>query len=323
MFTLIKESQINAAIPDQGSFTDSIQINRSGSIKGIKISANITHPYIGDISLSIASPSGKEVVLRNKEGGAEDNLNGVYEGEIVASLIGEQAKGLWTLTAVDNASKDDGTLDSWSMEIDCEEYNNHKTEIYIPEVDRDDSLISTQECRFNGRVTQMTVDLEINHPLIGDLIVSLVSPSGNEVVLHNRTGGSQKHLKKQWSGESLNALVGEQTQGTWTLKVKNMHFSNEGTLKNWKIKFHYEPEDDLKVVEGIGPKIEELLKNAGLYNYVSLATASPEAIKDILSAGGDRFKMHDPGTWPAQSSLAAQSRWDELNALKDQLDGGK
>ena len=102
-----------------------------------------------------------------------------------------------------------------------------------------------------------------------------------------------------------------------------MHSSNTGVLKHWKIKFHYEPEDNLKVVEGIGPKIESLLKNAGIYSYVTLATTSSDAIKDILLAAGDRFRMHDPGTWPAQSSLAAQGRWDELAILKDELDGGK
>ena len=102
-----------------------------------------------------------------------------------------------------------------------------------------------------------------------------------------------------------------------------MHDSNNGVLKHWKIKFHYEPEDDLKVVEGIGPKIEEILKGAGIYSYVTLATTTPEAISTILAAVGDRFKMHDPGTWPTQSSLAAQGRWVELNALKEELDGGK
>ena len=93
--------------------------------------------------------------------------------------------------------------------------------------------------------------------------------------------------------------------------------------KNWKIKFLYEPEDDLKVVEGIGPKIEGLLKNAGIYSYVTLATTAPAGIKDILLAAGDRYRMHDPGTWPRQSSLAAQGRWEELTALKNVLNGGK
>lgn len=323
MFTLIKENKIHAAIPDAGSISDSIAINRNGNVKDIKVSANITHPNIGDISLSLAAPSGKKVVLRSKEGGAADNLNTVFEGEVLAALVGEEAKGNWTLTATDNATKDNGRLDSWGIEIDCEAYNNHKAEIFIPETGSKQVLTSSQISRFNGRVIEAMVDVEIEHPLIGDMIVSIVSPSGSEVVLHDRAGGSQNHLKASYTGDKLASFIGEQCQGTWTLKVKNMHDSNTGVLKNWKIKFHYEPEDDLKVVEGIGPKIEQLIKGAGIYSYVSLATTSSDQIKDILLAAGDRFKMHDPGTWPAQASLAAQGRWDELNALKEALDGGR
>lgn len=323
MFTLIKESKINAAIPDQGSISNTINISRSGNVKDIKVSANITHPYIGDISLKITAPSGKEVILRDREGGAADNLINTFSGDLLVGLIGESAKGDWTLTATDNATKDNGILDSWGIEVDCDTYNNHKAKIYIPELASDQILTSEQACRFSGRILETVIDVEIEHPLIGDLVVSIVSPAGTEVLLHDRTGGSQNHLKAQYSGSQLTGLLGEKTEGTWTLKVKNMHSSNNGVLKHWKIKFHYEPEDDLKVVEGIGPKIEELLKNAEIYSYVTLATTTPEAIKAILAAAGDRFKMHDPGTWPAQSSLAAQGRWVELNTLKEALDGGK
>lgn len=323
MFTLIKENKINAAIPDGGSLSNAININRSGKVKDIKINTNITHPYIGDISLAITAPSGKKVVLRDREGGEADNLHNTFSGDILADFIGESAKGDWILIATDNATKDSGTLDSWGIEVDCDAYTNHKKEIFIPELSSDKILTSVQECRFSGRILETLVDVEIVHPLIGDLIVSLVSPASTEVLLHNRTGGSQNHLKAQYSGTQVAALNGEKTEGPWMLKVQNMHSANDGVLKHWKIKFHYEPEDDLKVVEGIGPKIEELLKNAGIYSYVTLATTSPEAIKKILSAAGDRFRMHDPGTWPTQSSLAAQGRWDELNALKDELDGGR
>jgi len=323
MFTLIKENKLNAIIPDQGSISNAIAINRSGNVKEIKVSANITHPHIGDISLKITSPSGKEVVLRDREGGATDNLDTVFSGEVLADLIGVEAKGNWVLTATDGSNTETGTLESWALEVDCTNYENHISEINIPETESEQSLISTQDCRLNGRVLEVIVDLEIEHPLIGDLVVSIVSPAGTEVVLHNRTGGSENHLKAQYDSSQLSGLVGEQTEGTWTLKVRNVHSSNNGVLKNWKIKFHYEPEDDLKVVEGIGPKIEGLLKNAGIYSYVTLATTSSEGIKDILLAAGDRYRMHDPGTWPRQSSLAAQGRWDELTALKDELDGGK
>ncbi|WP_420154248.1 helix-hairpin-helix domain-containing protein, partial [Siphonobacter sp.] len=63
----------------------------------------------------------------------------------------------------------------------------------------------------------------------------------------------------------------------------------------------YEEPDDLKVIEGIGPKIEQLLNNEGISSFTQLAAASPERIKEILNAAGSRFQMHDPTTWPDQA----------------------
>ena len=81
--------------------------------------------------------------------------------------------------------------------------------------------------------------------------------------------------------------------------------------------------DDLKIVEGIGPKIEELLNNEGILTFVQLAATSPERIKEVLVAAGSRFQMHDPGTWPAQSNMAAEGRFDELKVWQDELNKGK
>ena len=61
-------------------------------------------------------------------------------------------------------------------------------------------------------------------------------------------------------------------------------------------------QDDLKLVEGIGPKIEELFHQAGLNTWASVASSTPERLKEILTEGGDRFLMHDPGTWPRQQN---------------------
>jgi predicted flap endonuclease-1-like 5' DNA nuclease len=81
--------------------------------------------------------------------------------------------------------------------------------------------------------------------------------------------------------------------------------------------------DDLKVVEGIGPKIEQLLNKEGILTFAQLATTAPERIKEILIAGGSRFQMHDPTTWPAQSALARDGKWDELKVWQDALNKGR
>ena len=82
-------------------------------------------------------------------------------------------------------------------------------------------------------------------------------------------------------------------------------------------------QDDLKLVEGIGPKIEELFHNAGIKTWAELAVADPAKLKEILAEGGDRFKMHDPTTWPAQADMMNKGQWSELKKYQDELDGGR
>lgn len=81
--------------------------------------------------------------------------------------------------------------------------------------------------------------------------------------------------------------------------------------------------DDLKKIEGIGPKIEGLLNAANIHTFVDLSNASPERLRAILVEAGSRFQMHDPSTWAAQAKLAAEGKWDELKQWQDELDGGK
>ena len=81
--------------------------------------------------------------------------------------------------------------------------------------------------------------------------------------------------------------------------------------------------DDLKKIEGIGPKIEEHLNAAGILTFAQLSETPVERVKEILEAAGPRFTMHDPSTWGKQAALAADGKWDELKAWQDVLDGGK
>ncbi len=82
-------------------------------------------------------------------------------------------------------------------------------------------------------------------------------------------------------------------------------------------------ENDLKLVEGIGPKIEELLHSAGITTWAQLAATEVSAISAILEEAGNQFSMHNPATWPKQAQLAADAQWEELEAYQDHLKGGK
>ena len=83
-------------------------------------------------------------------------------------------------------------------------------------------------------------------------------------------------------------------------------------------------ENDLKIVEGIGEKIESILKGSGIDTWIKLSNADPVKIKEILlEVGGPRYHMHEPGTWPKQALLAFTGKWDELKQYQDELNAGR
>ncbi len=83
-----------------------------------------------------------------------------------------------------------------------------------------------------------------------------------------------------------------------------------------------EPEpDDLTRVEGIGPKMSSVLAEAGVVTFGQLAEREPDALKRVLREEGLQFA--DPSTWPEQAALAAKGAWDELDALQEELSGGR
>ncbi len=81
--------------------------------------------------------------------------------------------------------------------------------------------------------------------------------------------------------------------------------------------------DDLKKIEGVGPKAAEALVNAGLDTFAKVAKADSAKMKEILAEASSRLAHLDPGTWSQQADLAANGKWDELKELQDKLDGGK
>jgi len=82
-------------------------------------------------------------------------------------------------------------------------------------------------------------------------------------------------------------------------------------------------QDDLKIVEGIGPKIEGLFHSFDIKTWKALSEATVEKCQEVLDSGGDRYKIHNPGTWPKQAQLAYEGKWAELLKWQDELDGGK
>jgi predicted flap endonuclease-1-like 5' DNA nuclease len=85
----------------------------------------------------------------------------------------------------------------------------------------------------------------------------------------------------------------------------------------------YNSADDLKVIEGIGPKIEMILKEAGIENWHQLAEVNIDNLKGILEKAGPRFRLNDPSSWAQQARLLSEGSYDKFKELTDNLVGGK
>ncbi|MEN8794668.1 MAG: 50S ribosomal protein L17 [Flavobacteriales bacterium] len=81
--------------------------------------------------------------------------------------------------------------------------------------------------------------------------------------------------------------------------------------------------DDLKKIEGVGPKAAEAMVAGGLVTFADVAASTPEAIKAILDAAEGRLGSLDPTTWVDQAQMAADGKWDELKKWQDEMDGGR
>jgi len=84
-----------------------------------------------------------------------------------------------------------------------------------------------------------------------------------------------------------------------------------------------EPADPLHKIEGIGPKIEDLLNAGGIVSFRQLANASQDKLKSILDAAGEQYRIHDPGTWPEQARLLAEGKLEAFEDLTRKLKGGR
>lgn len=80
---------------------------------------------------------------------------------------------------------------------------------------------------------------------------------------------------------------------------------------------------DLEKVEGIGPKIAQILIENEILDLEDLSQTSVEKLQRILDSAGSEYNMADPTTWPQQAELGAKGDWERLESLKNKLKGGK
>ncbi len=240
-------SSPDKSIPDNNvnGIKDKIICSDEFVITSLSVSVNITHSYIGDLSVTLISPAGTEVLLHDRVGGSANDLHGVFDIRSVPDLhllTGEPVNGPWLLHVQDLAAVDRGRLTGWSLDIsgqtDTSIFIEENPGIIIPD-NVQGGIERVLTVAAAGQLDSLSVELDITHTYIGDLIIELISPDDTSVLLHNRMGGSANNIIKVYSmtnTSGLQNLRGDSIAGDWRLHVSDHAGADQGKLNYWSLK---------------------------------------------------------------------------------------
>ena len=83
-------------------------------------------------------------------------------------------------------------------------------------------------------------------------------------------------------------------------------------------------QDNFAILDGIGPKVSNVLRSAGITSFARLADTDFDKITDILMKENPSLtRLTDPSTWPAQARLAADGDWEGLKELQESIKEGR
>ena len=219
-----------------------ITITQRGVISSMKVGVDIIHTYIGDLRLTLTAPGGTEIVLHDRHGASTDNILKTYDVHTTPGLTvltGEAVQGDWRLSISDHAKRDIGKLCRWNLEIAVAtaEHVRKESEPSLAIPDNNPAGISdTIEVDRSGTVRDINVWVDVTHTWIGDLKIEFMAPSGRAVMLHDQSGGHRDNIIQTYDVQSLIALqslIGEEGQGTWTLKASDHAGRDVGKLNRW------------------------------------------------------------------------------------------
>ena len=160
--------------------------------------------------------------------------------------------------AVDDDDQDDMTVST-------------KANLDIPDAN-DVGVSSELDFGQSGAIKDLEVALDIKHPFIGDLKLTLIAPSGTEVILHNKTGSGDDDIittMTSVTNSGLAALRGESARGTWKLHAADLVGDDRGTIREWGLTFQLDT----------SPRTVERRSNPGL----AIPDADDQGISDRIA----------------------------------------
>ncbi len=271
--------------------SDTITITEgTNSIRDLNVTVEITHPFVGDLTVDVTGPLGTSVRLHDQSVVTGSGLFTTYDDDgfgntpdgpgLLSDFNGTDPNGDWTIEAVDSFFSQVGTLDRWCLSID--EFTRREYCHIAPRavvcvapaapISQVSPTVSTITSALSGVIRDLDVALDIQHTWIGDLDIDLASPTGTSVNLLAPGGGNiddihttfddegspfnpvalpgSAHLQPQGPGSLADFDNGTAT-GPWTLTVTDVNSGDNGVLESWCL----DVLDPLPISFALGPRV--------------------------------------------------------------------
>jgi len=241
VYTNNQEQLISDGLPS--TIASEIIIQESGLVNEIKVSMDIVHSWIGDLTLTLESPSGKRAIILKEICGNEDQINLIFSntgsGNIPCNppvsqnifaptesfdiFKDEEINGTWKLLVADGVELDGGTLESWNLEICRKVENNEPLNVLIS---------NTTDPKCNGANTG-----SIQASVVGGVpnYSILWSTGANQLALNNLTAGTYNVTVTDGNGTVATAMatLNEPTPIVLDEIIQNVtcNGSNNGSIK--------------------------------------------------------------------------------------------
>lgn len=207
---------------------------------------------VRDSSNSIFFVANVDTFGGNSGSAVFNESTGLVEGILVrgeADYVYDSKKGCQVINkcSEDGCRGEDITKISFSREIfkdqlgeEQEDDNHGEVTIFKSDINLKISDFLTTTYTFlveeDVLIKSFTLDLDIEHSYVGDLIIWLESPDGTQTTLRYREGRSQKNLKAKYE---LTSYAGNSSKGKYKLIIKDMASRDEGWLKSALLKITY------------------------------------------------------------------------------------
>ena len=139
--TTVDSGSVALAILDRQTTTSALSFPTSREISSVDVRVDVVHPYIGDLHVTLVSPSGTPVMLHARTGGSADDIHAWYDDDLapaepLARLAGEEAAGTWRLEVHDGVPLSTGTLSAWSIRVCGRSFESSPPQLKIRDVAR-------------------------------------------------------------------------------------------------------------------------------------------------------------------------------------------